>query len=523
MSDPTELLTAADRHVLDARGIPEDEARRQIALLRDPPPPTRLDRPATARDGIRVLEGHEQDTYVARGEEAIADGRITKFVPASGAATRMFKTLLPLLDEDPFPDRATLETRAADGDAGARDLVHLANGLDLLPFLESLDAALQVAGAGPAAACIRRGELRPILAEILEGDAHGFVARPKGLIPFHRGPTGPRTPLEEHLREAAVMARGSDGLCRVHLTVSPEHERGFESLVEVLRGPLGEELGARFEVTTSFQDPATDTLALDADGGLVREGSGALHFRPGGHGALITNLHRLGGDLVVLKNIDNVVPEPRRPLLLRWKKILTGLLVELEREVHGAIRNLEEGTTDASVLEGVRALTERLGHTGGLPTGGDADALRIALLDRLRRPIRVCGMVRNVGEPGGGPFWVRGPDDVSLQIVETSQIDTADAAQAGLLGKATHFNPVDVVASLRDPHGAGYDLPAFVDPNAAFVTRKSREGREILALERPGLWNGAMAGWSTVFVEVPLETFAPVKTINDLLRPEHQG
>jgi hypothetical protein len=300
---------------------------------------------------------------------------------------------------------------------------------------------------------------------------------PKGLLPFHAYPGAPRTPFEEHLHEAAGTVRDAAGLCRVHFTVSPEHRKAFEDKLAEIRPGVESATGARFSVSFSEQSPATDTIAGGADGGPFRTAAGGLLFRPGGHGALLKNLEdvaRAGGDVVLVKNVDNVVPDARRGPTLLWKRLLTGLLVRLERE------------------------------------------------SRRDRPIRVCGVVRNEGEPGGGPFWVAGPRGETLQIVESAQVDLADPAQEAIWKTATHFNPVDLACSLRDAVGQPFDLARFVDENAVFIAEKTHEGRPLKALERPGLWNGAMALWETVFVEVPKETFAPVKTVLDLLRPEHR-
>jgi hypothetical protein len=304
--------------------------------------------------------------------------------------------------------------------------------------------------------------------------------RPKGLIPFHSYPDRSRTAFEEHLVEAAAYTRGADGRCRLHFTVSPEHLTGFEELLDRVGEGYAERLGARFEVGFSVQKPRTDTLAADEDGRPLHDSAGRLHLRPGGHGSLIENLNDLRGDLVFVKNIDNVQPDRSRSVTVEWKKLLAGYLVKLEREASSLLR--------------------------------------------LNRPLRVCGVVPNTGEPGGGPFWVRhGDGTTSRQIVETAQVDASDDAQQRLLRSSTHFNPVDLVCAVRDADGKPHDLREFVDQEAVIITRKTVGGREVRALERPGLWNGGMAGWNTVFVEVPLETFTPVKTVLDLLRPEHQA
>jgi len=299
---------------------------------------------------------------------------------------------------------------------------------------------------------------------------------PKALVPFHHGPGGARTPVDEHLEEAIETVRDARGVCRVHFTVAPEWRGPFKAALHAMTPPLEAVSGAELQVTFSSQDPSTDTLAVDEENNPFRREDGSLLFRPGGHGALLPNLEATWGDVVFVKNIDNVQPRSRAAETILWKKLLAGLLVET---------------------------LERLGDPG--------------------RPVRVCGVVRNEGEPGGGPFWVAGPDGApSLQIVEASQVDHSDADQKAIWQSSTHFNPVDLVCALRAPDGTPWNLDRFVDPDTVFIARKSKDGRVLMALERPGLWNGAMSRWHTVLVEVPIGTFTPVKSVFDLLRPEHQ-
>jgi hypothetical protein len=349
------------------------------------------------------------------------------------------------------------------------------------------------------------------------------------LIPFHRYPGGARTALEEQLVECAGYAASSTRGGRQHFTVTPEHRARIEEHVASACGRI--EAVAGIAVDYSVQSPATDTLAGTADGEPLRDRvaeplrgrAGELVLRPGGHGALIDNLGGLGADLVYIKNVDNVAPEHRTGPTRLWKTLIGGVLVRLEAEAHSTLRAWDERRPDAEELSRLEAFAaSRLGAR--LPEGpARDDARRERLRGILERPIRVCGMVRNEGEPGGGPFWVREADGrETLQIVETSQVDLADPAQAAALAAATHFNPVDLVCAVRDYRGEPHRLAEFVDPDAGFRSRKSRDGETLLALERPGLWNGGMSRWSTVFVEVPIETFTPVKTVLDLLRAEHQ-
>jgi hypothetical protein len=359
---------------------------------------------------------------------------------------------------------------------------------------------------------------------------------------------------DEHLVEAAAHLRDGTGLCRLHFTVSPEHRGAFTERLAAIGPRTARRNDSRFEVGWSHQAHATDTLAVDLDDRPFRTDDGRLLFRPGGHGALLGNLEAAGGAVTFVQNIDNVLPDERKDEVVAWKHALAGQLLTVRDRAFELLDRLEGGggdpvpggenvlaedvLTEELLAEAARFLADELHRP--LPTrlaAAPADARRRALIDRLDRPLRVCGVVPNAGEPGGGPFWVRsaagegadegaGPasseDELSLQIVEASQVDAADEGQQAILRSSTHFNPVDLVCSLADRHGRPYDLARFVDPSTVFIAEKSHQGRRLKALERPGLWNGAMAGWNTVFVEVPLATFAPVKTVFDLLRPEHQ-
>lgn len=517
----TATLTAADRRQLAGRGIAVEEARRQLALLATPPPPVRLLRPCRVGDGIRTVAAAEADELAARAEAAARQGRLSKFVPASGAATRMFRAPLAVLNAAAAEiPRAALEA-AAGSDAAVRDVLEMVDRLERFAYYPDLAGSLRDAGLD-LETCRRQGRLRPILEHLLTPAGLGFGDLPKGLIPFHRHPRGARTPFDEQLAEAQATIADDGGVCRLHFTVPPGAEERFRRRLASAREILeADASGTAFEVSFSCQEPATDTLAGDPEGGPFRLADGSLCFRPGGHGALLGNLARSGGDLVLIKNIDNVLPDRLKAPTVRWKKLLVGLLLEVEEEIDRHLEALAE-EADPAVVEAAAAFAAR--QLAAPAPEGDPETVRRFLLDRLDRPLRVCGMVENRGQPGGGPFWIEGPDGrPSPQIVEKAQIDGADPEQAARLARATHFNPVDLVCKLRDRRGRPYKLARFVDPRTSFVTRKSQEGRPLLALERPGLWNGAMAGWNTLFVEVPPETFAPVKTVLDLLAPEHQG
>jgi len=532
-------LTDHDIARLQDRGIPREEAERQLQLLSSPPPPPELVRPCTAGDGIALLPSERHEELVARYDEARAAGRAMKMVPASGAASRMFKTLLPWARYAGQPEAVAEEVnrRALEGDPAAGDPVRFLSELPRFAFYDELAAAFAAEGQD-LEALRRQGEAGAVLHTLLAPERLGYDARPKALIPFHRygGPGAEvRTAFEEQLVEAAGFVADADGVARLHFTVPPEARERIEGHLAAARERFEAALGARFEVGFSVQPPATDTLALDPEtGGPFRTEDGSLLLRPGGHGALLGNLDalarsgsdpdRAGGDLVFVKNIDNVQPDRVKDEVVRWKKLLGGYLLELQEGVSGHLARLEAGD-EAAGRAAEAFLAGRLGVRvpeawRDLPP----EERRRRLAGRLDRPLRVAGVVVNRGEPGGGPFWVRGTDGAeTAQIVERSQIDAKDETQVETFESSTHFNPVDLACAVRDLRGEPYDLHRFVDDRAVFIAEKSHEGRPLLALERPGLWNGAMAGWNTAFVEVPEVTFSPVKTVFDLLRKEHQA
>jgi hypothetical protein len=390
-------------------------------------------------------------------------------------------------------------------------------------FFHDLDVVCMDGAGKDVDTLIADGEYKTVVGQLLEAYGLNYGQLPKGLLKFHRYVEGIRTPLEEHLVEGALYAAGATGKVNVHFTVSTEHRELFEYLVKEKVANYAQKFGVEYHVTFSEQKPSTDTVAADMDNKPFRV-DGKLLFRPGGHGALIENLNDLDADVVFIKNIDNVVPDRLKDETVTYKKLIAGVLVKLQSRAFDYLRLLDSGQyTHEQLEEIIRFVQQDLCcRRADIKQLEDAE-LVIYLRKKLNRPMRVCGMVKNVGEPGGGPFLAYNPDGtVSAQILESSQIDMNDPEKKAMFEKGTHFNPVDLVCAVRDYKGQKFDLTQYVDKATGFISHKSKNGRELKALELPGLWNGAMSDWNTVFVEVPLATFNPVKTVNDLLREQHQ-
>jgi len=521
------LLSAEDFGRLSALGLDEREVRAQLERLLAPPRPARLLRPCTPGDGVVRLDGERARRLAELGRAARDAGRLTKFVPASGAATRMFRALAALDRRDAALDLEELARRAALGDELAAEARALIERLGELALATPWGAVLGLAPAELAARA-RGGPLGPLLDALLGSEGLDAAALPKALLPFHAYSGGVRTAFTEQLIEGLGYLRDARGLARYHFTVPPGSGDAFAAELAAARARLAPG-DTRFEVGFSEQDPATHTLALGADRRPARQPDGSLLLRPAGHGALLGNLAALaegGGDLVLVKNIDNILPEPRHAEIAEWKLRLVGLLVELERRLAGLGERLEAAALDrGGLLEAVAWVGATFGRApAGDPASLPDGVLADHLADALARPLRVCGVVPAGGEPGGGPFWTLAADGAGApQIVEAAQVDGGDVAQQAIWRSSTHFNPVDLAIALRDRKGRPHPLEHFVDPDSWFVAVKSEGGRELTVLERPGLWNGAMAGWNTLFVEVPGATFAPVKTVLDLARPEHRA
>ena len=506
------MFTPEDLDLLKQKGISAQQIEEQLHCFETGFPYLKLEAPAGLGNGILSLDDTAVDHYLEVWEEYLTTNpAIVKFVPASGAASRMFKNLYAFLDA------------AYDEPTTDFEKTFFAN-LPAAAYHADLDAAcvrLYGAGVGELLAARR---FKDVVSALLGKDGLNYGHLPKGLLKFHTYPEGARTPLEEHLVEGALYARRQDGTVSVHFTVSPEHRALFEQLVARVVPAYEQKFGVKYDVTFSEQKPSTDTVAANPDNTPFRQADGSLLFRPGGHGALIENLNELPADVVFIKNIDNVVPDRLKDETVRYKKLLAGVLVSLQEQAFAYLRKLDSGCyTVEELLEMLQFVQKKFCCKNPETKTLEDTELAIYLRRKLNRPVRVCGMVRNVGEPGGGPFLAYNADGtISPQILESSQIDMADPEKKAMFEQGTHFNPVDLVCGLRNYRGEAFHLPDYVDKATGFISHKSKDGRELKALELPGLWNGAMSDWNTVFVEVPLATFNPVKTVNDLFREQHR-
>lgn len=507
------MLTHEDKELLAKKGISEEKIAEQLACFEKGFPFLKLSAAASVENGgIMKAEDKDVELYLAAWD-AYKDGekKIVKFVPASGAASRMFKNMFEFLGADYDKPTTDFEKKFFD---------HIHD----FAFYNDLNAACMDNTGKNIDALLSEQNYKAIVSNLLEAAGLNYGALPKGLLKFHRYADGVRTPLEEHLVEGALYAAGKTGEVNVHFTVSTEHRALFEKLVAAKVGEYEAKYGTKYHISFSEQKPSTDTVAADMENKPFRDKDGKLLFRPGGHGALIENLNDLDADIVFIKNIDNVVPDRLKADTVTYKKLLAGVLVTLQKQAFEYLELLDSGHYSHEQLETIiRFVQQQLRcRRTDLKQLEDAD-LVIYLRKKLNRPMRVCGMVKNVGEPGGGPFLAYNPDGtISLQILESSQIDMKDPEKKAMFEKGTHFNPVDLVCAIRDYKGRKFNLLEHVDKATGFISYKSKNGKDLKALELPGLWNGSMSDWNTVFVEVPLSTFNPVKTVNDLLREQHQ-
>ena len=504
-------LTQKDLEVLELKGKTEAQLQEELKMLKEGFPYLKIEGAATPGHGIFVLDEKMEKQSMDIWDEFLATGaKVTKMVPASGAASRMFKDLFAFLngkDDKPSNDFMKKFFKEIEKFAFFDEL----NKTCIRLYDKSIDSL------------VKEHRYKDVVKALIEKEGMNYGQLPKALLSFHKYLGGVRSAIEEHLSEGAQYAAGKNGKVNVHFTVSDDHIPLVMKKFEEAKGKLEHEYGVVYDLSTSIQKPSTDTVAANMDGTPYREKE-ALFFRPGGHGALIENLNDIDADVIFIKNIDNVVPDSKREDTVRYKKIIGGVLVGVKQKADRYCKTLSKGTPDEATLNEMLDFIHKVlcishDHTAEMTPVEKADFI----YRKLNRPFRVCGMVRNEGEPGGGPFLAYNPDGtVSPQILESTQIDPHNKEAQKMMKEATHFNPVDLVVSTKSWDGKKFDLPEYVDKATGFISIKSREGVEIKALELPGLWNGAMSDWNTLLVEVPLSTFNPVKTVNDLLRDAHQ-
>lgn len=500
---------------IESNSLTLEKVNDQIDIIKSGMAFSTLNKAAIINDGILRIE--EEAEFINKFESKKNSISIVKFVPASGAASRMFKFLFSFINDYSLDE--TLENFINKNDD--KEISKFVSNLEKLPFFDDVmsEVSSQYKSLSFDEKCVE-------FVKIMLSEAHlnyGFF--PKGLLPFHKYSNHTSTAFEEHFHEAALYA-SSKNIANLHFTISEEHEEKFSNELKRIKPLVEKETNTTFNVSFSYQKKSTETIAITADDKLFREKDGSLLFRPAGHGALLENLNDLDNDLVFIKNIDNVVTKQYHEDISISKKMLGGILLNLQEQAFKMMTSLDdESVSEENLLKIAFFLSTKMNVVIDKAYDDFTNKEKIAYLrTNLNRPIRVCGMVKNEGEPGGGPFWVE--DDkgnISLQIIESAQIDSDNKEQLDVLQNATHFNPVDLVCGIKNYKGEKFNLKEYVDYKAAFITMKSKDGINIKALELPGLWNGSMAFWNTIFVEVPLATFNPVKTVNDLLKPAHQG
>jgi len=512
------MFKPEDISQIAARRSNFDDVKRQIENFKAGFSFLKLTEAAGINHGIIILSDHEKQKYISEFEgKALKGLELLKFVPASGAASRMFKSLFSALDDLQSGKTST----------------EITNDTEVAIFLDQLRQFAFFEDLGKVVLnenqVINEVSVQKWLEGLLLEHGLNYGNLPKGLLKFHRYAEGNRTPLEEHLVEGASYSKNLEGTVKLHFTVSAEHQPIFEKHVAEVKPKYEKLFGVTYQIDFSQQKPSTDIIAVTTDNEPFRNNDGSLLFRPAGHGALLENLNDLDADLIFIKNIDNVVPDQLKKQTVDSKKAIAGVLLSLQEQIFQYQKMLKEHFPSslesafyaeaANFLENVLNISPPQNHYYT-----EKEELYRYLSQKFNRPIRVCGMVKNQGEPGGGPFFVRNSDSsVSLQIVESSQIDFNDPEQSGIARNATHFNPVDLVCAVRDHTGKKFNLLEFSDPKTGFISLKSKDGIDLKAQELPGLWNGSMSDWNTLFVEVPIETFNPVKTVTDLLRKEHQA
>lgn len=517
------MFTQNDKELLESKNIEIKQVEEQIQFFTNGFPFMNLVKPATIDDGILALNNNNLTELISIYESSLKKIDIIKFVPASGAASRMFKSLYSFIEIYEGERKGYDDFMSTNG---LKTIMQFAQKIKNFAFYDDLKESLKEKSKD-IDKMILMMDYVGVIEAILKEDGLNYGNLPKALLKFHKYADISRTSLEEHLVEGANYARNKNNIVKIHFTVSNEHKHLFINLVNKIKGIYEELFKAFFEISYSEQKNSTDTIAVDLQNNPFRNSDGTLLFRPGGHGALIENLNDLNTDIIFIKNIDNVVTDKLKQTTYDYKKALAGLLLKEQCQIFDYLNEIESNKelSQSKISEIEHFINNKLNHIF-IPEYSEFNTIKKVeyLFSKLNRPIKVCGMVKNEGEPGGGPFWaVNNDKSVSLQIVESSQIDMNNSEQNNIFQKSTHFNPVDLVCGVKNYKGQKFNLLNYIDKNTGFISKKSKDGKDLKALELPGLWNGATADWNTIFVEVPLITFNPVKTIDDLLRPEHQS
>ncbi|MCD4679170.1 MAG: DUF4301 family protein [Bacteroidales bacterium] len=510
------MFTNKDIDQINSKGIDISQINDQIENFKNGFPDIVLIAAATVKKGIKPNDNTGAEKLSKFFDEHSLENNIIKFVPASGAASRMFKHLHEFVDSGDYAEEYLK-------DQSFNSVYNFIDNIKNFAFYDDLKIVLQKNGFD-IDHCIKSNDFKTVIEFLLLKKGLNYSSLPKGLLKFHKYQEYSRTPVEEHLVEGANLCRDENNTVRIHFTISPEHKENFLKHIEEVKVSYENKFNVNYNIEFSIQKPSTDTIAVDMENNPFRETNGTLVFRPGGHGALIKNLNNTKGEIVFIKNIDNVVPDKLKPTSFLYKKVIGGYLIKLQNQIDDHLKALENNKADDSKLMEIRNFTAdelciKIIHDFNNLTDKEKTEY---LFKKLNRPLRVCGMVKNEGEPGGGPFFIRNTEgEESLQIIEAAQMDLSNQRQEEIVNNATHFNPVDLVCNIRNYKGEQFNLLNYIDPLTGLISTKSKDGKDLKAQELPGLWNGAMADWITVFVEVPLVTFNPVKTINDLLREQH--
>lgn len=515
------MFTEKDLQQIKQKGLEQKDVEKQIDNFKQGFPFINLVAAATPDNGLHSFSNEDSEELAGFFDENYHDYDLLKFVPASGAASRMFKHLFEFMINYTGSEADITDY---ESDKGFNSVFNFFDKIEKFAFYNLLKETLAKDGFD-IKKLLNNKEFKVILEYFLTDKGLDYAAMPKGLLLFHNYPEGARYSVEEHLVEAAVYSTNAEKESKIHLTVSPDHQMKFETAVSEKSPYFENKYRLKYFIDFTHQMPHTDIIAVDMNNEPFRNDDGSLLFRPGGHGALIENLNQLESEIVFVKNIDNIVPDRFRETTYLYKKVIGGLLFKLQEKTFDYLDILDDGNIEDSKIEEIKefAQKELNIHVSPAFIGYDKMDKIDFLFNKLNRPMRICGMVKNEGEPGGGPYWVESENgEKSLQIVESSQMDLDNPDQKDIVSNATHFNPVDLVCGIMDFNGNKFDLKEFVDPLTGFISTKSTGGRDLKAQELPGLWNGAMANWITVFVETPIITFNPVKTVNDLLRDQHQ-